>query len=257
MSSKKTITLQAANILAFAITLAINGLTNTTLLGGKNTGQISDLYPTLITPAGYVFAIWGVIYTLLAVFVVYQALPGQRDKPFLREVSFLFVLSCVLNVLWLFLWQYEYIALSVVLMLALLATLVAIYLRLKIGKSDAALKEKACVHLPFSVYLGWITVAAAANVAAALSSLGWVKWNPADAAYALLAIVAVLVITLVVLAARRDVAYGLVIVWALVGIAVKQSAVQDVALAAEIGAVVVAIAVIASAVAFRFKKQKT
>jgi benzodiazapine receptor len=255
MSTKrKALGLQIANILIFAVTLIVNGLANTSILGGKTTAQISDAYPTLITPAGYVFAIWGIIYALLFVFVVFQALPSKRDKPFLREVGVLFVLSGVLNVVWLFLWQYDFVALSVVPMMALLASLVAIYLRLKVGKSNVSLREKACVHLPFSVYFGWITVAAAADVAAALSDVGWVKWVSADAVWGVLAMAAVLVITLAVIALRRDVAYGLVIIWALVGIAVSQSAEQNIVLTAETGAAVTAIALSASVVFQKLKK---
>jgi hypothetical protein len=64
--------LQLLNIVAVAITILVNALSNTSLLGGKNVGEISDSYPTLFTPAGYVFSIWGVIYTLLLIFIVYQ-----------------------------------------------------------------------------------------------------------------------------------------------------------------------------------------
>lgn len=254
MASLKTVALQIGNVLAFVVTLIVNGLANTTILGGRTTGAVSDLYPTLITPAGYVFGIWGIIYTLLLIFLIYQVLPKQRDKPFLRDFSFLFILSCVLNVVWIFLWQYDYIIWSVVPMFALLASLAAIYLRLRVGKANVPLKEKVCVHLPFSVYFGWITVAAAANVAAALSQSGWVKWTSADAVWGSLAMAVVLVVTLVVVAARKDVAYGLVVVWALVGIAVKQSAEPNIVLTAEVGAIIAAIAVVAVAVYSKLKK---
>jgi translocator protein len=254
MASTKSAALKIGNVLAFVVTLAVNGLANTLLLGGRTTGAVSDLYPTLITPAGYVFAIWGIIYTLLMIFLIYQVLPNQREKPFLRDVSFLFILSCVLNVVWIFLWQYDYITWSIVPMFALWATLAAIYLRLKVGKSNAPLKEKAFVHLPFSVYFAWITVAAAADVAAALSQSGWVKWTSANVVWGVLAMAAVLIVTLVVVAARKDVAFGLVVVWALVGIAVKQSAEPNIVLTAEVGAVIAAVAVVAAAIYSKLKK---
>ncbi len=251
MLTSKTAALQAGNILAFIVTLAVNGLANTSILGGKTTAQISNQYPTLITPAGYVFAIWGIIYALLAVFVVYQALPSQRNKEFHNQVSALFILSSVFNVVWIFLWGYNYIAASVVPMLALLASLAAIYLRLKVGRSNVSRREKAFVHLPFSVYLGWISVAAAADIAAALSSAGWIKWTSTDAIWGIVAAIIVLGVTLTVLATRRDIAFGLVIIWALVGIAVNQSAVPNIVYTAEIGAAVVAVALVA--VLFRVK----
>ncbi len=106
--------LKVTNIIAFVLTVAVNGLAgSTTVLGGKNTAQISDANPTLITPAGYVFSIWGVIYILLGVFVVYQALPNQQGKDFQKRIGWLFVLSSIVNIAWLFLWQFELLTLSV------------------------------------------------------------------------------------------------------------------------------------------------
>jgi benzodiazapine receptor len=244
-ASKKTTLLQSLNIVAFILTLVVNGLASAVALNGKTTAEVSDLYPTLVTPAGYVFAIWGVIYVLLLIFVIFQALPSQREKPFLRNISGFFVLSSVLNVLWLFLWHYDQIALSVVPMFALLATLIMIYLRLNIGKVAVSLKEKACVHLPFSVYLGWITVASIANVSAALVSVQWDGFGLASDLWSVLVIAVALLITLTVIATRKDVAYGLVLIWALVGITVKQSAYPNVAVAAEVSAVVIAVGLVA------------
>lgn len=252
MSSRKWVYLQGINIVAFIITVVVNILAgSTTLLGGKLSGDISDLYPTLITPAGYTFSIWGLIYTLLMIFVVYQALPRNREQPFLRQVSFLFALSGVLNVLWLFLWHYEIISFSVLLMLALLATLIAIYLRLDIGRVDVAFREKVLVHLPFSVYLGWITVASITNVAVALTSVGWDGGGIDATTWATLVIIVALIVTMAVIATRKDAAYSLVLVWALVGIMVKQSENQTVVLTAEVSIVIILIAVAIMAVVSR------
>ncbi len=241
-SSKNSVFLQSANALAFIATVIVNALANTLALNGKTTAEISDLYPTLITPAGYVFSIWGLIYTLLLVFVVFQAFPQQRGKSFLSQISFLFVLSSVLNILWLFLWHYEQINLSVVLMFALLGTLIAIYMRLRIGRSNSPLREKLAVHLPFSVYLGWITVASIANVAVALTAVNWDGWGLGAVTWAVLVIIVALIITLTVIITRRDVAYSLVIVWALVGIIVKQIENQSIVMTAAISAVIILVA---------------
>lgn len=244
------------NIMAFALTVVINGLAgSTTLLGGKSTAEISDANPTLITPAGYVFSIWGVIYILLGIFVVFQALPSQKGKDYQERIGWLFVVSSLLNILWLFLWQFEYLGLSVVLMFLLLATLIMIYLRLNIGKSTVPLREKLAVHVPFSVYLGWITIAFIANVAVALVSMKWDGFGISQETWAFLVIIVALIITLLVIATRRDVAYGLVVIWALVGIAVKQSENQNIAITAEISAVVVAIALIASILLTRLRRK--
>jgi benzodiazapine receptor len=253
--SKKAILLQSLNIVAVALTIVVNGLASSVALNGRTTAEVSDLYPALVTPAGYVFAIWGVIYALLLVFVVFQALPSKREQPFLGKISVFFVLSSVLNVSWLLLWHYDQIALSVVLMFALLASLILIYLRLNIGKATVSWKEKVCVHLPFSVYLGWITVASIANVAAALVSVQWNGFGLASDLWSVLVIAVALLIALAVIATRRDVAYGLVLVWALVGIAVKQSAYPSIALAAEVSAVIIAVALVTVTLVYRLKKR--
>jgi hypothetical protein len=186
--------------------------------------------------------------------VVFQALPSQREKPFLKQTRVLFILSGVFNVVWLFLWHYDQIVLSVALMFALLATLIAIYLRLGIGKSSATLKEKVCVHLPFSVYLGWITVATIANVSSALVSIQWDGFGLASDTWAVLVIAVALLITLAVIATRKDIAYSLVLVWALIGIAVNQSAYQNIVLAAEISAIVIVVALAAFLAVSKLKR---
>jgi benzodiazapine receptor len=248
--------LKWVNIVAFVLTVLVNGLAgSTTFLGGKSTAEISDANPTLITPAGYVFSIWGIIYILLGIFVVFQALPSQKGKDYHERISWFFVLSSLLNIAWLFLWQFEYLSLSVVLMFLLLATLIMIYLRLNIGKSAVSLREKLAVHVPFSVYLGWITIASIANVAAALVSMKWDGFGISQETWAFLVIIVALLITLLVVATRKDVAYGLVIIWALVGIAVKQSEYQNIVMMAEISAVVVAIALVASILLTRLRRK--
>ena len=166
--------LRYANIVFFVLTVTMNSLAGSTkIIGGRNTADVSNANLTLITPAGYVFAIWGVIYVLLGVFVIYQILPSQKGKEYLNKISWLFILSSIVNIAWLFTWQFEYLSLSVLLIFALLATLILIYIRLGIGKSNVSLREKLAVHLPFSVYLGWITVACIADVAATLVSYNW------------------------------------------------------------------------------------
>jgi benzodiazapine receptor len=231
------------NIIAYILTVIVNGLAgSTTILGGKVTAEISDANPTLITPAGYVFSIWGVIYILLGIFVVFQALPSQQGQAFQKKIGWLFALSSLLNIVWLFLWQYEYLALSVVLMFLLLATLILIYLRLDIGRSKVATREELAVHVPFSVYLGWITIASIANVAVFLVSENWDGFGISPETWATLIIIVALAITLLVLATRRDIAYGLVIIWALIGIAVNQSENQSIVTLSEASAIIVLLA---------------
>jgi len=256
MPSGNRLLLNALNIVVFAVTVAVNSLAGaTTLLNGRTSGQVSDTYPTLITPAGFTFSIWSIIYILLGVFVIYQALPGNRNKPFLDKISFLFILAGLLNVSWLFLWHYGFITYSVILMFALLASLIAIYLRLQIGKTEVSFKERICVHLPFSVYMGWITVASIANVSVALTFTGWDAGGIDPTMWAALVIAVALLITLITIGTRKDAAYSLVIVWALFGIMTKQSSNQTVFWATGVSIVVILIALAVMTVASRMKKR--
>ncbi|MEM3069014.1 MAG: TspO/MBR family protein [Nitrososphaerales archaeon] len=239
---KRSIFLQGANLGALLMLIVVNALANILPLNGKTTAEISDSYPNLFTPAGYVFSIWGLIYALLLIFAVYQALLSQREKTFLHKIGFFFVLSCIANISWIFLWHYEQIILSLALMFVLLITLIVIYLRLNIGRSDASLKERLYVHLPFSVYLGWITVAPIANVAAALTAINWDGWGISDVTWTILVIIIAMIITLSVIITRKDIAFSLVIVWALIGIIIKQIENQNIVITASISAAIIMIA---------------
>lgn len=213
-----------SNIVAFVLTVFVNGLAGSTdLLGGQVTGDISDMFPTLVTPAGYVFTIWSVIYILLGAFVIYQALPRARGRLFQEQIGWLFVISSALNISWLLSWQYQIFSVSVVIMFLLLASLILIYVRLEIGWRRVPTAERLAVHLPFSVYLGWITIATIANVSVALVALGWDRFGISEEVWASLIILVALVIAILVAVRRRDIAYELVIIWAFVGIAVNQS----------------------------------
>lgn len=247
--------LSIGNIAAFIITLIINGLANTTLIGGRTTASVSNMYPTLITPAGYVFAIWGIIYVLLAIFLVYQALPRNKDKPFQKQISFLFILTCVFNIAWLFLWQNLLLSYSTIVIAAFLLSLIAIYLRLNIGKSTVPLKEKLAVQLPFSVYLGWVTIATIANISVALTAANWDGFGINVETWAILVLAIALLLDLIVIATRHDIAYSLVFIWALAGIAVNQNS-ANVILTAEIAIVIIAVALAATLGLKRLKRKQ-
>lgn len=209
-----------ANIIAFLVTVIVNGAANTLPLKGITTAELSDKYGNLFTPAGYVFAIWGVIYILLAAFTYYQYTMG--DEKLHEKIGWLFVASCFFNSIWIFLWHYEFIALSILAMFGLLASLILIYTRLEIGLTDVSSRKKYMVHTTFSVYLGWITVAPIANVAALLVSLGFNAYNTMEIYITASVILVALVLTFVNTCVRGDVAYAAVIIWALGGIVQKQ-----------------------------------
>jgi len=199
-------------------------------INGQNTGQISDRFQVYFVPAGYVFAIWGVIYLGLIAFAVFQALPTQRENPRLQATGWWIALGGLANGVWIFLWHFESFALTVVVVLVLLATLIVTYLRLGIGRTAVPAAETWAVRVPFSIYLGWITVATVANVTSLLDDLNWDGFEIAPEIWMGLVLVAVVAIATMMAFTRRDVAYALVILWALAGVAVKHAAVPAVAI---------------------------
>jgi hypothetical protein len=212
---------QAINALAFIVMLVVNGLANALPLNGQTTGQISDRFQVFFVPAGYVFSIWGLIYLGLIGYVIYRALPAQRRDARLRSIDALFVVSCVANAVWIVLWHYEFFAFTLIAMFILLTSLVAIYLTLDIGWSRVSAGKRWLVHVPFSIYLGWVTVATIANVTSVLYWAGWDGWGIPPQIWAVVMLVVGLAVATSMSYFRGDIGYLAVIVWAYVGIAVK------------------------------------
>jgi len=231
--------LQVGNALSFAAVVVVNALANILPLNNVTTGELSDSYPNYFVPAGYVFGIWGVIYLLLLGFTVRQLRRGGEDADALRKIGWLFIVSNVCNFVWIFLWHWRQVALSLVPMFGLLASLIMIYLRLDIGRAQASRDQRLYYHLPFSVYLGWITVAPIANIVAFLVSSGWDSYGTTAVYWTVLVIFVAVALTLVNLWMRKDAAYSLVIVWALSGIIYKQMAEPLIPYAAGLGALVI------------------
>lgn len=237
---------QSITVIAFLVTLAVNIAANALPINGQRTAEISDRFEVFVIPAGYVFAIWGLIYVLLAAFTAYQARPSKRDDPVLRSLGWLPALSGVLNTVWLLLFQYEVFALTVPVMIGLLLTLIAIHLRLWAHREALHGTAYWLVRAPFSVYLGWITVATIANVAQAGAALGFDGFGIAPELIAAVVLLVGLVIAARFVTRFGDAAYGLVIVWAYIGILVKEIDTPVVAAVAGIAAAIVAILAVAA-----------
>jgi benzodiazapine receptor len=240
---------QIITVIAVLATIVVNALANIIPFNGQETGAISDRFAIYFVPAGYVFSIWGLIYLGLIAYAIFQALPAQRENPRLRSIGGLFLLSSVTNIAWIFLWHYEVFAATLPVMLVLLGSLVAIYLRLGTGLTQASRAETWLVRVPFSVYLGWITVATVANATQLLYFLGWNGGAIGPEAWTVIMLAVAVVIAWLVALTRRDVAYLLVLVWAFIGIATKHAGTPMVSNAAWIATALVAAAIVWSIVA--------
>ena len=255
--SRRVLPLSILNLLGFFGTVVVNALAVILPINNITTGELSDLYPNLFVPAGLTFAIWGLIYVLLGIFVIYPLIPSVRRDPqkiaFVQRIGPLFFISCLANIGWIYAWHYQIVPLSLILMLILLGCLLAIYLRLNIGKSEATKAEKYLVHLPFSVYLGWITIATIANVTALMMDINWNAWGLGEQFWAVAVIIVGIAISLSILFTRKDIFYCLVVDWAILGILLKRLSptevrVQSVIVVTIVGLVLISVGVIAQAI---------
>ena len=202
------------------------------------------------------FAIWGLIYLGFIAYAIFQSLPSQRENPRLRNIGWIFVVSCVANIIWLLFFHYNQFVLSMVAMTVLLIALAVIYLTLRAGRPKRSAvpvaaagdktwsvtrAERLAVWLLFSIDLGWITVATVANAAHVLVDAGWTG-EPLPALVWLIVMygVALLLAALVALT-QRDVAYLLVLVWAFIGIAVNYSSMTGVLVSSIVAALLVGV----------------
>ncbi|MCB2210238.1 tryptophan-rich sensory protein [bacterium] len=228
-------------IFTLIVTITVNVLANALPLNGLNTGEISDQFPILFVPAGYVFSIWGLIYLALVGFAIYTVTPKGLADERVDAAAWWIVAANLFNAVWIFLWHYEQFPLTLVAMLGLLTCLIVIYLRLREGDEEKGLAKRLLVDAPFSIYLGWVTVATVANISQVLYTLGW-RGGPLSQAYwAVTMIVVASLLGLVMIFTQREVAYPAVLVWAFVGIWVKQAEVPLVATTALVSAIVLGV----------------
>lgn len=227
---RNTKTLAIFNLLGFILTIILNGLANALPINGKTTGELSDAYPNLFVPAGFTFAIWGIIYLALLGFVIYQLVAAFSSKSsntnFITQIGGFFILSSIANASWIVAWHYQYVVVSLLIMLAILFSLIQIYQRLNIGLVSVSAAEKWLVHIPFSIYLGWITVATIANVTTLLVDFGWDGFGVEPEIWTIMVIVVGALIGSRVVQDKKDIAYGLVIIWAYYGIISKRMAID-------------------------------
>jgi len=212
------------NVCALAIVIAINAYANIVPIAGNTMGQVADKYFSLFTPAGFVFSIWGLIYLVLALFVIYQALPAQRQNKSLARIGLPFKISCAANALWIFTWHLEWLVPALMLMLVLLVSLVVIYRSLGIVDTSANASERWLVQLPFGLYLGWITVAAIANLSAVQAALYWNDLGFDANTWTMIKLAVAAAIACIVSLRRHDLVFPLVVAWAAYGIAAGQAA---------------------------------
>lgn len=209
----------------FFIMVALNALANILPINGKNTGEISDSYTNLFAPAGITFSIWGVIYLLLLVFTIFYVsqffTKDETKMKYLSLIGLVFGVSSVANSLWILAWHYEFIGISLILMLVILVSLIVINLRIR--KSDNTILHSLCIRWPFTIYFAWITVATIANITTFLVRIQWERFGLSEVFWTDLILLVGAVIGGVCVLYFKSMSYGLVIIWAYVGILIKHT----------------------------------
>ena len=222
MNRFKSLTL--VNALALIAVMVVNSLSVSLPINGYSTVELSDSYPNLFVPAGQTFSIWGIIYLSLIIFLlleIYHAFIRKEASGPTTKIASLFLLSCFANASWIFAWHYLQVGLSLLCMLVLFISLIAIYETLK---NDNVWSKSAWARIPFSLYQGWISIALIANVTALLVHHGWGGGFGIDPALWVVILIGVgMILGLVYLVRNNDIFFPLVIAWAFYGIYLKRS----------------------------------
>lgn len=224
---QETRTLIYANILGFFAVIFVNYMANALPLGGRNTGELSDLYPNLIVPAGVTFSIWGLIYTWLGVWIVFQIIAlfnpsvAAKVEPGVRKSGYWFALSSVFNIAWLFAWHYQYVFFSAVILAVLFFVVFRLNLASKVGQNASSKVEQWAAHPSYGLYQGWLSVALVVNVTTVLVNSGWRGGPIPEMGWAIIMILIAALLALITVWKTNNVFHGLAVVWALIGIFLK------------------------------------
>ncbi len=249
--------LAIANVLAFIAVIVVNYLATSLPIWGLTTGQLSDLYPNLFTPAGLTFSIWGLIYLAVLGFVVRQIVDLYKKKSVLitQKIWIWFLLSCLTNIWWIFAWHYRLVRLSVLIMLAFLIILIVISNKVQMWKKLWTWLDKLLVQIPFSLYLGWISVATIANISTYLINIWWnMRWM-SDVFWTLVVIVVAALLALMALRKKNNIIFALVVVRAFIGIIIKRVDVDPVYASSIIWTLGVCIAIIFAGIWLKFEQR--
>lgn len=229
--------------LSLCVVLIVNFLANFLPIGGRTTGEVSASYPSLFTPAGFTFSIWGLIYAFLILYCIYQLLPRNKYRAAFDRINRHFVVNCAANALWIICWHYELITLSLILMAVILTSLIGIYRHILPSKVEG-LRDRLFMRIPFSLYLGWITVATLANISVEQTVIGMDNWMMTKTVWVFVELALAGAVGTVMIIRYRDPIFGGVVAWAAYGITDNQADTPEVAGAAAVVMILVLVILI-------------
>jgi len=221
--------LAISNSIFFLIAFAVSTLSQVNAISNKDIGDVSNKYDTLFTPAGVTFSIWGVIYVALFVFSIYHLYKAFREDALSEankdtsRMGILFIVNNIATAAWVFAWVNEQFILSVLFMLTQLVTLIIINVRLKIFNPHRSVYSKIFTHFPLGIYFAWICIATIANISSALVGLGWEGGGVSANYWTIILIAGATLISTAIIILKKNVFFGLVVIWAFYGIILKHN----------------------------------
>lgn len=234
MLTMKTKFLAILNLLAFSFHLIVSYLVQMNYFSVMDVGQVSARYDTVFAPAGITFAIWGVIYLALFTFCffhLYAAFTKSAIQPAnlnTRNIGWYLIVNNLATGLWLVAWVNEYLFASVILILIQLVTLIFISIKADISNPDQPVSTKFFTHFPLSIYFAWICIATIANISAYLKSINWSGAGISESYWVIIMIGTATLISCYIIVVRRNIPFGLVVLWALYGIVLKRQQVNPI-----------------------------
>ncbi len=249
---KKAKTLAILNFIFFVIAFAVSNLSQFGIFGGVTNADISNKYDTVFTPAGITFSIWGVIYLSLFAFTIYHLVRAYKDDVHsdanqdLLKIGNLFIVNNIATTFWVFAFTYEYLFTSMLLIIIQLITLLKIFINLNLFNNDKTFNNKLFTQFPLTIYFAWLCVANIANISLYLVSVNWDGFGVSPSMWAIVMILITVVLSVFIIIGKRNPFFGLVVIWALYGIVLKRTSIDEIAfnnviLTAWIGFVIVAV----------------
>ena len=216
--------LSIINLFSVILVIAVNYISQALRLNDTTIGEISGKYDNLFTPAGYAFAIWGVIFLGMfayAVFQIRRAFFSEKQSPFIAQTGYWFAAANFLNAAWVFAFIYDFTGLSVLIMLGILFSLIKVILNTNMERWDAPIEVIAFVWWPICLYSGWIAVATIANISAYLTKIGWKGFGLGDQQWTVIMLAVATLLNIVMVWKRNMREFAGVAIWALIAIFVR------------------------------------
>lgn len=260
---KKVKTLAILNLIIFVIAFTVSNLSQLGIFGGGTNKDISDKYDTVFTPAGLTFAIWGVIYLSLFGFVIYHLVRAYKDdihadaNQDILKIGNLFIINNLATTFWVFAFTYEYLFTSMLLIIIQLITLTKIFINLNLFDNDKTFNNKLFTQFPLTIYFAWLCVATIANISVYLVSKNWDGFGIDPNIWAIVMVLVTVVLAVFIITVKQNPFFGLVVIWALYGIVLKRTAVDETAYANVILTAWMGFAVVALLTAIQWYKIAT